>query len=61
MCSGHENINFSIEQKELGSILLLAVKIVYSVYRKPAFNEPFTNYQSFIPMYQIRGLFTHVT
>ena len=31
-------------------------KFVTNVYRKPTFSEVFTNYESFIPAYQKRGL-----
>ena len=61
--SKHQNIRFTIEQKNIDSLLLLDVKIcrkngkfVTSVYRKPRFSGAFTNYESFIPAYQKRGL-----
>ena len=50
-------------QENVGSLSLLDVKIcckndkfVTSVYRKQRFSEFFTNYESFIPTYQNRGL-----
>ena len=59
----HQNINFTIEQENVGSLLFLEVKIyrkngkfVTSVYRKPRFSRAFTNYESFIPTDQKRGL-----
>ena len=61
--SKHQNINFTIEKENIGSLSFLDVKIcrknrkfVTSVYRKPAFIVVFTNYESFIPTYQKRGL-----
>ena len=49
--------------KNVGSLSFLDVKIyringkfVTSVYRKPTFSGVFTNYESFIPTYQKRGL-----
>ena len=63
MSSKHRNINFTIEQENVGSFSFLDVKtccknskFVTSVYRKPTFSGVFTNYESFIPMYQKRGL-----
>ena len=63
MPSKHHNINFTIEKENVGSLLFLDVKIcrkngkfVTSVYRKPTFSGVFTNYESFIPTYQKRGL-----
>ena len=63
MSSKHQNINVTIEQENIGSLSFLNVKIcckngkfVTSVYRKPTFSGVFTNYESFIPMYQKRGL-----
>ena len=59
----HQNINFTVEQENVGSLLFLDVKIcrksrkfVTSVYRKPTSSGAFTNYESFIPTYQKRGL-----
>ena len=64
MSSKHQNINFTIEKKNVGSLSFLDVKIcrkngkfVTSVYRKPTFSGVFTNYESFIPTYQKRELF----
>ena len=65
MSSKHQNINFTVEQRNIGSLSFLDVQIcrkngkfVTSVYRKPTFSGVFTNYhqKSFIPMYQNRGL-----
>ena len=63
MSSKHQNINFTIEQEKNGPLSFLDVKIcrknanfVPSVYRKPTFGGVFTNYKSFIPSYQKRGL-----
>ena len=63
MSSKHQNINFTVEKENIGSLLFLDVKIcrkngkfVTSVYRKPTFSGVFTNYESFIPTYQKRGL-----
>ena len=57
------NINFTVEKENVGSLLFLGVKIyrkngkfVTSVYRKHTFSGVFTNYKSFIPTYQRRGL-----
>ena len=63
MSSKHQNINFTVEKENVGSLSFLDVKIcrkngkfVTSVYRKPTFSGVFTNYESFIPAYQKRGL-----
>ena len=63
MSSKHQNINFTVEKENVGSLSFLDVKIcrkngkfVTSVYRKPTFSGVFTNYESFIPTYQKRGL-----
>ena len=63
MFSKHQNINFTIEQENIGSLSFLDVKIchkknkfVTSVYRKLTFSGVFTNYESFILIYQKRGL-----
>ena len=63
MSSKNQNINFTVEQENSGSLAFLDVKIcrkngkfVTSVYRKPTFSGVFTNYKSFIPTYQNRGL-----
>ena len=63
MSSKHQNINFTVEKKNVGSLSFLDInicrkngKFVTSVYRKPTFSGVFTNYESFIPMYQKRGL-----
>ena len=63
MSSKHQNIKFTVEQENIGSLSFLDIKIcrkngkfVTSVYRKPTFRGVFTNYESFIPAYQKRGL-----
>ena len=63
MSSKHRKINFTFEQENIGSLLFLDVKLcrkngifVTSVHRKPTFDGVFTNYESFIPTYQKRGL-----
>ena len=63
MSSKHQNINFTIEQENVGSLSFLGIKIchkdgksVTSAYRKPTFSGFFTNYESFIPTYQKWGL-----
>ena len=68
MSSKHKNINFIAEQENISSLLFLDVKIcrkngkfVTSVYRKPTFSGVFTNYESFIPTYQKRGLLHTLT
>ena len=67
MSSKHQNINFTIEKENVGSLLFLDVKIcrkngkfVTTVYRKPTFSEVFNIYKSFIPTYQKRGLLHHL-
>ena len=61
--SKHKNINFIIEEENISLLSFLDVKIcrrndkfVTSAYRKPTFSGVFTNYESFIPTYQKRGL-----
>ena len=63
MSSKDQNINFTIEQENVGSLSFLGVEIchkngkfVTSVYRKPIFSGVFTNYESFIATYQKRGV-----
>ena len=63
MSSKHQNINFTVEKENVGSLSFLDVKICRkndtfntSVYRKPTFSVVFTNYESFIPTYQKRRL-----
>ena len=63
MSSKHQNINFTIEKENVGSLSFLDVqvcrknsKFVTSVYRKPTFRGVFTNYESFLPTYQKRRL-----
>ena len=63
MSSKHQNINFTVEKENVGSLSFLDVKIcrkngkfVTSVYRKPTFSGVFINYESIIPRYQRRGL-----
>ena len=53
----------NVEQENIGSLSFLDVKFcrkngkfAISVYRKPTFSGVFTNYESFIPTYQKRGL-----
>ena len=53
--SKHQNINFTVEQENFGSLSFLDVKcvrkngkFVTSVYRKPTFSGIFTSYESFI-------------
>ena len=67
MSSKHQNINFTVEKENVGSLSFLDIKIcrkngkfVTSVYRKPTFSGVFTNYKSFIPTYQKRGLLHHL-
>ena len=56
--SKHQNITFTVEQENVGSLSFLDIKIchknskfVTSVDRKPTFSGIFTNYESFIPTY----------
>ena len=63
MSSNFKNINFTVQQENVGSLLFLDVKVcrknglfVTSVYRKPTLSWIFTNYESFIPTYQKREL-----
>ena len=63
MSSKHQNINFTAEQENVGSLSFLDVKIcrkngkfVTRVYRKPTFSGVFTIYEYFIQTYQTRGL-----
>ena len=63
MSPKHKNINFSVEQENIGSLSFVDNKLcckdskfVTSVYRKPTFSEVFTNHESFIPTYQKGGL-----
>ena len=63
MSSKHQNINFTFEKENVGSLSFLDVKICLknhkfftSVYRKSTFSGIFTNYGSLIPTYQKRGL-----
>ena len=63
MSSRHQNIDFTVEQEIIGSLLLLDIKIchkngkfVTSAYRKATFTGFFTSYKSFVPTYQMRGL-----
>ena len=62
MSSKHQNINFTIEKENVGSLSFWDVKIcrkngkfVTSFYRKLTFSEVFTNYESFISTYQKKG------
>ena len=61
--SSIQNINLTVEQENIGSLSFLDVKICHkngkfisSVYRKPTSSGVFTNYESFIPTFQKRGL-----
>ena len=61
--SKHQNINFTVEKENFGSLSFLDVKIcrkngkfLTSVYRKPTFNGVFISYEYFVPTYQKRGL-----
>ena len=63
MSSKHQNINFIVEQENIGSLSPLDIKIcwkngkfVTSVYRKLTFSGVFTNGESFILTYEKRGL-----
>ena len=63
MSSKHQNINLIVEKENVGSLSFLDVRIcrkngkfVTTIYRKPRFSGVFTNYESFIPTYQNRGL-----
>ena len=63
MSSKYQNMKFTVEQENVSSLLFLDIKVcrkngkfVTSVYRKPTFSGVFTNYESFIPTYQKRGL-----
>ena len=67
MSSKNQNINFTIELENIGSLSCLDVKIcckngkfVTSFYRKPPFNGLFTNYETFIRTY-VKRAFTHIT
>ena len=59
----HKNIKFTSKIEENGSLSFLDIKIsrennkfVISVYRKPTFSGVFTNFESFIPDIDKRGL-----
>ena len=61
MSSKNQNINFTVEQENIGSLSFIDVKIccknskfVTSVYRRPTFSRVFNNYESSIPTYQKR-------
>ena len=63
MFSKHKNISFTVEHGNIDSLSFLDVKIclknskfVASVYRKPTVWEVVIIYESFIPIYQKRGL-----
>ena len=63
MFSKHQDINFTVKQENVGSLSSVDVnicrkdrKFVTSAYREPTFSGIFTNYESFIPTYQKRGL-----
>ena len=68
MSSKHKNINFTVEQGNIGSLSFLDVKICRkngkfgtSVYRKPTFCGVFTNYESFMQAYEKRRLLYTLT
>ena len=64
----HHNINFTVDQENVGSLLFLVVKIcrkkicgkngkfVTSVYRKPTFSGVFYKLRKFHPNVEKRGL-----
>ena len=63
MSSKHQNITFTVEKENVGSLAFLDMKIcrrngkfVTSVYRKPTFSGVYTNCESFIPTHQKREL-----
>ena len=63
MSSKLQNITFTVEKENVGSLAFLDMKIcrrngkfVTSVYRKPTFSGVYTNYESFIPTHQKREL-----
>ena len=63
MFSKVQNINLTVGQENVGSLLFLAVKIcrkngkfITSVYKKQSFNGVFSNYESFITAYRKRPL-----
>ena len=63
MSSKHHNINFTIDQENIGSLSCLDVtvcrkngKFVTSFYRKPPFDGGFHHYESLIRTYLKRGL-----
>ena len=64
--SKDQNINLTVEKENVGSLSFLDVKtcrkngkFVTSVYSKPTFSGVFTNYESVIPTYQKRHIYTH--
>ena len=66
MSSKHQNINFTVEQENIGSLSFLDVKIcrkngkfVASVDRKPTFSGVFTNYENLIPSTKREDFYTH--
>ena len=68
MSSKHQNINFTVEKENVGSLSFLDIKIcrkngkfLTSVYRKSTFSGVFTSCESFIPTYQKERTFTHTT
>ena len=68
MSSKHRTQNITAEQENIGSLSFLNVKIccknskfVNSAWREETFAGVFTNYESFIPMYQKERTFTHIT
>ena len=65
--SKKQNINFTVEQENIGSLSFLNVKIscknanfASSFYRNPTFSGVFTDYESLIPTFQ-RWDVSHIT
>ena len=63
MNTKHSNIIFTSEHEHINTFLFLDVKIsresnklTTSVYKKPTFSGVFTNFKSFIPIFQKFGL-----
>ena len=59
MFSKHQNINFTVQQENIGSLSFLEVRIYRKNGKFTTFSEVFTNYESFIPTYQKIKLYTH--
>ena len=63
MNTKHSNIIFTCEHEHINTFLFMDVKIsresnklTTSVYKKPTFSRVFTNFKSFIPIFQKFGL-----